>query len=227
MNDLRILRYGISLWIVLALCVCGQAAEQEELPDQMSKVSYGIGMNLGRQWRQQEIPINIDLLMRGLRDSMGGNPTLMTEEEMQTTLMSYQTQHRARMEEKRKQKAKENLEAGEKFLAENKTKTGVVTLPSGLQYKIINEGQGDSPKAHDQVTVHYRGTLIDGTEFELTYAHLSKFSVKDGQKVVAGQKIGEVGSTGCSTGPHLHLGVKVDGVAKLFFPRDLLGSASY
>lgn len=70
-------------------------------------------------------------------------------------------------------------------------------------------------------------TMIDGTEFELTYAHLSKFSVKDGQKVVAGQKIGEVGSTGCSTGPHLHLGVKVDGVAKLFFPRDLLGSASY
>ncbi len=70
-------------------------------------------------------------------------------------------------------------------------------------------------------------TTIDGKRFELTYAHLSKFSVKDGQTVKAGQKIGEVGSTGCSTGPHLHLGVKVDGVAKLLYPRDLLGGASY
>jgi FKBP-type peptidyl-prolyl cis-trans isomerase FklB len=169
MNDLKTLRYGVSLWMVLALCVGGQAAESEELPDQISKVSYGIGMNLGRQWRQQEVPINVDLLMRGLKDAMEGNPTLMTDEEMQTTLMSYQTQHRARMEEKRKQQAQQNLAAGDTFLAENKTKPGVVTLPSGLQYKILSEGQGDSPKAHDQVTVNYRGTLIDGTEFDSSY----------------------------------------------------------
>jgi hypothetical protein len=70
-------------------------------------------------------------------------------------------------------------------------------------------------------------TVIDGTEFVLTYAHLSKFSVKSGETVKAGEKIGEVGSTGCSTGPHLHLGIKVDGVAKLLYPRDLLGTASY
>jgi FKBP-type peptidyl-prolyl cis-trans isomerase FklB len=159
----------MSLWMVCALCAGGQAAEPEELPDQMSKVSYGIGMNLGRQWRQQEVPINVDLLVKGLRDALAGQPTLMTEEEMQTTLMSYQTQHRARMEEKRKQQGQENLAAGEKFLAENKTKPGVVTLPSGLQYKILSEGQGDSPTAQDQVTVNYKGTLIDGTEFDSSY----------------------------------------------------------
>jgi FKBP-type peptidyl-prolyl cis-trans isomerase FklB len=175
MKDLKIVRYGISLWMGLILCLSGARAgepasgESTELPDQISKVSYGIGMNLGRQWRQQEVPINVDILMKGLKDAMEGRTTLMTDEEMQSTLTSYQTQHRARMEEKRKQQGQQNLADGEKFLAENKAKAGVVTLPSGLQYKIINEGQGDSPTAHDQVTVNYRGTLIDGTEFDSSF----------------------------------------------------------
>ncbi|MCL4178606.1 MAG: FKBP-type peptidyl-prolyl cis-trans isomerase [Verrucomicrobia bacterium] len=154
----------------MLLCAAwAQAAEPAELADQKAKVSYGIGMNLGMQWRQQEVPIDPDLLMRGMKDAMEGKATLMTEEEMRNTLTSYQNQHRAQQMEKRKLQGEQSRAQGESFLAENKTKPGVVTLPSGLQYKIIKDGQGESPSAHDQVTVNYRGTLIDGTEFDSSY----------------------------------------------------------
>ena len=146
-----------------------QAAEPAELPDQKAKVSYGIGMNLGMQWRQQEVPIDPDLLLRGMKDAMEGKTTLMTEEEMRNTLTTYQNQHRAQQMEKRKLQGEQNRTQGESYLAENKTKPGVVTLPSGLQYKIIKDGQGESPSASDQVSVNYRGTLIDGTEFDSSY----------------------------------------------------------
>jgi FKBP-type peptidyl-prolyl cis-trans isomerase FklB len=170
MNDFKILRSGC--FSVMALVVCAglvRAAESVDLQDQKAKVSYGIGMNLGMQWRQQEVPIDPDLLMKGMKDAMEGRETLMTEEEMRNTLTAFQNQHRAQQMEKRRLQGEQNLAEGEKYLSENKSKPGVVTLPSGLQYKIITEGQGESPAAHDQVSVHYRGTLIDGTEFDSSY----------------------------------------------------------
>jgi FKBP-type peptidyl-prolyl cis-trans isomerase FklB len=170
MNDLKILRCGC--FSVMALVVCAglaRAAEPVDLQDQKAKVSYGIGMNLGMQWRQQEVPIDPDLLMKGMKDAMEGRETLMTEEEMRNTLTAFQNQHRAQQMEKRRLQGEQNLAEGEKYLSENKSKPGVVTLPSGLQYKIITEGQGESPAAHDQVSVNYRGTLIDGTEFDSSY----------------------------------------------------------
>jgi FKBP-type peptidyl-prolyl cis-trans isomerase FklB len=169
MNNLKWMRNGGWL-IVLGLCASGlQAADNVDLTDQKAKVSYGIGMNLGMQWRQQEVPIDPDLLLQGMKDAMEGKTTLMTEEEMRNTLTAFQNQHRAQQMEKRKLQGEKNLADGEKFLAENKTKPGVVTLPSGLQYKVIAEGAGESPAAHDQVTVNYRGRLIDGTEFDSSY----------------------------------------------------------
>jgi len=169
MNNLKWMRSGG--WLVVAgLCASGlQAADNVDLTDQKAKVSYGIGMNLGMQWRQQEVPIDPDLLMQGMKDAMEGKAMLMTEEEMRNTLTAFQNQHRAQQMEKRKLQGEKNLADGEKFLAENKTKPGVVTLPSGLQYKVIAEGAGDSPAAHDQVTVNYRGKLIDGTEFDSSF----------------------------------------------------------
>lgn len=170
MNNLKQIRScGVLLTATLLCAGWSQAAEPAELADQKAKVSYGIGMNLGMQWRQQEVPIDPDLLMRGMKDAMEGKATLMTEEEMRNTLTSYQNQHRAQQMEKRKLQGEQNRAQGESYLAENKSKPGVVTLPSGLQYKIIKDGQGDSPSAHDQVTVNYRGTLIDGTEFDSSY----------------------------------------------------------
>jgi len=169
MNNLKWMRSGGWL-VVVGLCASGlEAADNVDLTDQKAKVSYGIGMNLGMQWRQQEVPIDPDVLMKGMKDAMEGNATLMTEEEMRNTLTAFQNQHRAQQMEKRKLQGEKNLTDGEKFLAENKTKPGVVTLPSGLQYKVIAEGAGDSPAAHDQVTVNYRGKLIDGTEFDSSY----------------------------------------------------------
>jgi FKBP-type peptidyl-prolyl cis-trans isomerase FklB len=169
MNNLK-LKQGCRLLIVV-LCAGGwaQAADSVDLTDQKSKVSYGIGMNLGMQWRQQEVPIDPDLLMQGMRDAMEGKEMLMTEQEMRNTLMTFQNEHRARQTEKRRLQGEENLAAGEKYLSENKEKPGVVTLPSGLQYKVIKEGEGQPPAAHDQVSVNYRGTLIDGTEFDSSY----------------------------------------------------------
>jgi FKBP-type peptidyl-prolyl cis-trans isomerase FklB len=169
MNNFK-LKQGCRLLIVV-LCAGGwaQAADSVDLTDQKSKVSYGIGMNLGMQWRQQEVPIDPDLLMQGMRDAMEGKEMLMTEQEMRNTLMTFQNEHRARQTEKRRLQGEENLAAGEKYLSENKEKPGVVTLPSGLQYKVIKEGEGRPPAAHDQVSVNYRGTLIDGTEFDSSY----------------------------------------------------------
>jgi FKBP-type peptidyl-prolyl cis-trans isomerase FklB len=88
---------------------------------------------------------------------------------MRNTLTAFQTQHRAQQMEKRKLQGEQNLAEGEKYLSENKGNAGVVTLPSGLQYKVIKEGQGDSPALHDQVSVHYRGRLINGTEFDSSH----------------------------------------------------------
>lgn len=168
MSNLKMIRGG--WWVmVIALCASVQGADPTALSDQKAKVSYGIGMNLGMQWRQQEVPIDPDILMQGMRDAMDGKETLMTEEEMRNTLMTFQNQHRAQQMEKRRVQGEKNLADGEKFLADNKGKPGVVTLPSGLQYKVIREGEGDSPAAHDQVSVNYRGTLIDGTEFDSSY----------------------------------------------------------
>lgn len=163
------LKQGCRLLVVVLCAGWAQAADSVDLTDQKSKVSYGIGMNLGMQWRQQEVPIDPDLLMQGMRDAMEGKEMLMTEQEMRNTLMTFQNEHRARQTEKRRLQGEENLAAGEEYLSENKGKPGVVTLPSGLQYKVIKEGEGEPPAAHDQVSVNYRGTLIDGTEFDSSY----------------------------------------------------------
>ena len=158
------------------LTVLLQAADKPELKDEKSKVSYGIGMNLGSQWKRQEVDVDVELILKGMKDAMSGGPTLMTEQEVREILTAYQREHQKRQMEKRKELGEKNKEEGAKFLAENKTKPGVITLPSGLQYKILAEGKGESPKSNDVVTVNYRGTLIDGTEFDS--------SAKTGQPLV-------------------------------------------
>jgi FKBP-type peptidyl-prolyl cis-trans isomerase len=132
------------------------------------KASYCVGMNIASNWKRQGVEFDAAAVSRGLQDTLAGK-TLVTEQEARETLMAYQQVLRAKMEEKRKVDGEKNKVAGEKFLAENKSKPGVVTLPSGLQYKIITEGKGESPKAADSVTVNYQGTLVDGTEFDSSY----------------------------------------------------------
>lgn len=141
-----------------------------ELKDTKAKVGYGIGMNLGKQFRDNDVELDPDMLLRGLKDTLEGKKTLLTETEAQTVLREYQQQNQAKQMEKRRQQGEKNRAEGEKFLADNKAKPDVKVLPSGLQYKVLAEGQGEPPKSNDVVTVNYRGTLIDGTEFDSSYS---------------------------------------------------------
>jgi FKBP-type peptidyl-prolyl cis-trans isomerase len=146
------------------------AAEAKPSPfkDDQDKNGYALGMNVGVNWKRQGMPhelINLDSFTRGLKDTLTGSPALLSEPEVRATLMALQQT----VAEQKKLEAEKAKDAGVKFLADNKAKPGVVTLPSGLQYKVITDGKGESPKPEDTVTVDYRGTLVDGTEFDSSY----------------------------------------------------------
>ena len=133
------------------------------------KASYAIGMNIGKNLKRDSVEIDPAVLSRALRDVLAGNKLLLTDEEAKAALTALQTEVRAKEEAKVKAAAVENKKTGDAFLAANKTKEGVVTLPSGLQYKIVKAGTGPKPTAEDTVLCHYRGTLVDNTEFDSSY----------------------------------------------------------
>jgi FKBP-type peptidyl-prolyl cis-trans isomerase FklB len=139
--------------------------------DQKEKASYALGMNVGNGLRRQSVDIDPNVFAQGMKDAISGGKTLLTDEEAMATLQQLQTELRAKQEEKRKQAAETNQKEGDAFLAANKTKEGVVTLPSGLQYKILTPGTGPKPTASDTVSCNYKGTLIDGTEFDSSAKH--------------------------------------------------------
>jgi len=139
------------------------------LNTQKDKVSYALGMNLGNNLHTQSVEVDPDILLQGLKDSLAGGKTLMTDDEARATLTQLQGELRKKQEAKMQQAGEENKKEGEAFLAANKTKEGVVTLPSGLQYKILKAGTGPKPTATDSVVCNYQGTLIDGKEFDSSY----------------------------------------------------------
>ena len=145
------------------------AEEKMVLKDQKDKVSYSMGINIGNNLERQSIDVNPDALMQGIKDALSGGDTLMTEQEVNETMMNFQKEMAAKRVERLKELGEKNKKEGEAFLSENKKKEGVTTLPSGLQYKVIKEGTGNTPKLTDTVTVNYRGTLIDGSEFDSSY----------------------------------------------------------
>jgi FKBP-type peptidyl-prolyl cis-trans isomerase len=154
----------------------GQAAAAKkpdafELKTDKDKASYAIGMNIGQNLRKQSEVIDATVVQRGMKDALAGDKTLMTEEEAKAALMTLQVSMRKKQEEQVQQMAETNKKDGDAFLAENKTKAGVVTLPSGLQYKILSEGTGPKPTAADSVVCNYKGTLLDGTEFDSSAKH--------------------------------------------------------
>ncbi len=150
----------------LLLLVGFASAELQELKTDKDKLSYSMGVATGTQMKRQSVDVDIDMFAKGLKDSVSGGNLQMTEQQVQDTLMKFQQEKAAKQAEKTKQLAEANKKEGEAFLAENKKKEGVKTLPSGLQYKILTEGKGKSPKEADTVSTNYRGTLIDGTEFD-------------------------------------------------------------
>ncbi len=138
---------------------------------QKAKNSYALGMSIGTGLKKQGVATAVDpaLVSRGLRDAMGAGKTAMTEDEMRAALQQLRTQVQGAQEAKAHQEGAASRKQGEEFLAANKTKPGVQTLPDGLQYKVITEGTGPKPTANDTVTVNYRGTLINGKEFDSSY----------------------------------------------------------
>jgi FKBP-type peptidyl-prolyl cis-trans isomerase FklB len=162
------LRLMAVLGIVLLACQVN-AGENLVLKDQKDKVIYSIGMNIGNNLKKQSIDVNPDVLAQGIKDALSGSKALMTEQEVNETIMAFQKEMSAKQIERLKELGEKNKKEGEAFLAENKKKEGIITLPSGLQYKVINEGTGETPELTDVVTVNYRGTLIDGTEFDSSY----------------------------------------------------------
>jgi len=151
--------------------LAGVAAAQEApaLKSEKEKLSYALGMDLGSQLRKQSIEIDPNLFFQGLKDSLSGGKTLLTETEARTAITALQNEIVKKQAEVMKVLGEKNKKEGETFLAANKTKEGVVTLESGLQYKILNAGAGKKPTLDDTVLCNYRGTLIDGTEFDSSY----------------------------------------------------------
>jgi FKBP-type peptidyl-prolyl cis-trans isomerase FklB len=139
------------------------------LSTQQDKISYAIGMNMAKNLQRQSLDVEPDVVSRGLKDVLAGNKTLLTEDEAKATLTTLQNDMRAKQQEKVQQVGQANKKEGEDFLTANKGKDGVVTLPSGLQYKVLKEGTGPKPSASDSVVCNYRGTLINGTEFDSSY----------------------------------------------------------
>jgi FKBP-type peptidyl-prolyl cis-trans isomerase len=139
------------------------------LKTQKDKTSYAMGMNIGTGLRKQSVDIDPAIVARGLRDAFSNAKTLLTEDEARAVLTQLQGELRKKQQDMAQQLGEANKKAGMEFLEANKTKDGVVTLPSGLQYKILQEGTGPKPAPTDTVVCNYRGTLLNNTEFDSSY----------------------------------------------------------
>jgi FKBP-type peptidyl-prolyl cis-trans isomerase len=174
----------------LGLLACNVRAQDQKtnapLADDKQKLSYAIGMSTGMTLKRLEADVDLDTLANATRDVVSGRATLLTEQEMRDTLSKFNQDIRAKQMEKMKQLSEKNKKEGETYLAQNKDKPGVITLPSGLQYQILKDGSGDSPTADENVTVNYRGTLLDGTEFDSSEKHHQAFTTKVSGGIIKG-----------------------------------------
>lgn len=156
-------------FVIMTFSLFAVQLSAEELT-QKEKLSYSFGQSIGDSLKQQNTDIDMDILMKGIADAMADKYTLLQADQIEETLGTFRKEKLAEQAKKRQQLTEKNAQKGEAFLAENKKKEGVIALPSGLQYKILRPGSGRQPGPTDTVTTHYRGTLIDGTEFDSSYA---------------------------------------------------------
>ena len=158
--------------ILLGILICAahaSAAEVEALKTYEEKVSYGLGVDMARNLKRMGVAVDPDILVQGFRDEFAGERLRMTERELRTVMSTHHDEQERKREEMRKKVAEENRLMGAEFLAENRAKEGVVTLASGLQYRILRPGTGRKPTDEDTVECHFRGTFVNGVEFESTY----------------------------------------------------------
>lgn len=160
----------ITLILILNIAACAQEAETDkiDLSTKKQKVSYAIGNNIGKNFISQDLDLSMDEFMKGVKDGIKGTSQL-TEDEIAKVISDLQQELVAKQKEKLAKAGENNKTEGEEFLSGNKNKEGVITTSSGLQYKVIKKGDGNTPTRDDEVTVHYRGYYIDGKEFDSSY----------------------------------------------------------
>lgn len=161
---IRTLALGLTM-VLVTLSASAAEPAAGGLKSDKQKFSYAVGVGIGKSFRQQTLDLDPKTFAQGMQDAFADNPLKMSPEEMKASLEAYQKRE---MDERAAQ-AKKNIETGKAFLDANKKKDGVVALKSGLQYKVLKDGSGRQPKATDTVEVHYRGTFINGTEFDSSY----------------------------------------------------------
>jgi len=155
---------------LVAASVTSAPVLSQELESDTDRLSYTVGMDIGNSLSEQGMDLDLDLLIEALRASYLGEETRLTTEEALAERDKFMQRRQQELEEERSRDAETNLEEGQAFLAQNAEREDVTQTESGLQYRVIEEGEGASPVATDQVTVHYRGTLLNGTEFDSSYA---------------------------------------------------------
>jgi len=176
-------------WIIgLGLLVLASQVSAEEthvFRSQMDKVNYGIGVEVARKFKSQGVEVDLEFLVKGLKDALSGEVRI-PDKELSRIMTAFQTELRQKHATAKRFSALDNRKKGEAFLAGNKIKEGVVTLPSGLQYKILKEAQGKKPTDADKVECSFRGTLIDGTEFDSNLEAEKRLPLKVSEVVVPG-----------------------------------------
>ena len=206
-----LIKPAVALCALVALAACQQqsppqpAAVALDTPEQ--RLSYGVALGLGRNMANDGMTIDVDAFAEGLRDALSGAAQKLSDEDIQAEMVAFQQRIDAEREANSQALGQANAAAATVFLTENGAREGVLTTPSGLQYEVLEAGAGASPGADDRVQVHYRGTLLDGTEFDSSYAR--------GEPVVFG--VGQVISGWTEALQLMQVGSKY----KLFIPSDL------
>lgn len=163
-------KWLIGLVGIISLSNVCVADDKLVLQDENDRINYSVGYQIGGDFSAQGMTLVPEVLVQGIEDAISEGQPMMTPEEMRTTLVNFKKMIVAAQNEQNKAVAEKNRVEGQEFLAQNSKKEGVVVLPSGLQYRILKEGKGESPQPSDTVTVHYRGRLVDGTEFDSSYS---------------------------------------------------------
>lgn len=165
---------GIFFIAALSLTALSAGAEETEKPANFENnrqiTSYSIGVQTSRTFVKDNVDIDIDMFIKGLKDASGGNKLLLSEEKLRSVLNGFQSDLRRNLKTTRALASAENIRKGKIFLEENKKKPDVITLPNGLQYRVIKEGDGKKPSETDTVMCNYTGTLINGTKFDANEA---------------------------------------------------------
>lgn len=160
---------GLILPLLFLTLSCQSQQKKTELKDDKEKLSYALGINVGASLQHLQSDIDLATLFQGIEDTLSGGKILMTQKEVMQAMQQAKKRTQEKQTTAKQELAQKNIVEGEAFLEKNKDKEGVQTTESGLQYKILIKGDGPKPKATDRVKVHYRGTSIDGTEFDSSY----------------------------------------------------------